>query len=196
VLGDTLLKTSRVFVADSPEAHEAAIAEAVKWTRAAAEKGRSRSQEVLGLLYARGEGVRRNDAAAAFWLRKAAAQNYDLGLRYRDGRGVDKNERAAAAWFRKAAEQGLAKAQSALGIMYFNGRGVWKDEREAVVWFRRAAEQGYAGAQYYLGVAYANGRGVEKNECEAADWFQSQQIKATPPHKTISEKCMRTAAVW
>ena len=145
--------------------------------RRAAEQGDASAQNKLGLMYAIGRGVGKDDVEAVRWYRKAAeqgnawAQN-NLGVMYANGRGVGKDDVEAVRWCRKAAEQGDAWAQNNLGVMYANGRGVGKDDVEAVRWYRKAAEQGNAWAQNKLGVMYANGRGVGKDYREAVGWYR------------------------
>ena len=122
---------------------------------AAAEEGHAQAQGFLGLMYARGEGVARNDAEAVRWYRRAAEQGDPvaqslLGSMYADGRGVEKDEAEAFHWFRLAAEQGDAEAQAFLGAMYADGVGVKQDDVQAVRWLRRAAAQGVAAAQTLL----------------------------------------------
>lgn len=64
-------------------------AAAVQWYREGAEVGISHAQYRLGLLYARGEHVARNDTEALVWLRRAAEQGH-----------ADARREAAAAHFR------------------------------------------------------------------------------------------------
>jgi TPR repeat protein len=142
----------------------------------AAEQGSAEAQFSLGLLYANGRGVPKDENTAVAWYAKAAEQGYanaeyNLGVMYDNGRGVPKDENTAVAWYAKAAEQGYANAQYNLGVMYDNGRGVPKDENTAVAWYAKAAEQGYANAQYNLGVMYDNGRGVAKDAKRAVLWY-------------------------
>ena len=75
------------------------------------------AQNELGLAYAEGADVGKNEAEAVKWYRKAAEQGdapaqYNLGVMYGEGRGVGKDEAEAAKWYRKAAEQGYPNAQS------------------------------------------------------------------------------------
>ena len=53
-------------------------AEAIKWFRKAAEKGRPESQTMLGMCYLNGEGVAADKTEAVKWLWKAAEQGYLL----------------------------------------------------------------------------------------------------------------------
>ena len=102
-----------------------------------AEQGHTRAQFNLGVMYADGEGVPEDDAAAVKWFRKAAEQGhagalFNLGVMYDDGDGVPEDDAAAAKWYRKAAEQGQAHAQFFLGFMYDDGNGVPEDDAAAV----------------------------------------------------------------
>jgi TPR repeat protein len=63
----------------------------------------------MGLLYERGEGVPKDDVAAAHWYRQAARQGEvaaqtNLGLMYRDGRGLPQDDALAYAWLTLATE--------------------------------------------------------------------------------------------
>ena len=134
------------------------------------------AQYNLGLMYANGRGVPKDDAEAVKWLRKAAEKGvdesqYNLGLMYANGRGVPKDDATAVRLYRKAAENGIAGAEYNLGLMYANGRGVPKDDAEAVKWLRKAAEKGVDESQYELGLMYANGRGVPKDDATAYQWY-------------------------
>lgn len=52
-------------------------AEAVKWTRRAAEQGFSRAQNNLGVMYEYGEGVAQDTVEAYKWYTLAAAQDHE-----------------------------------------------------------------------------------------------------------------------
>ena len=67
-------------------------------------------------MYAKGEGVPRDDNKAFEWYFKAAEQRhafaqYNLGLMYAKGEGVPRDDNKAVEWYFKAAEQGHALAQ-------------------------------------------------------------------------------------
>jgi TPR repeat protein len=151
--------------------------EAVKWYRKAAEQNLARAQYNLGICFANGKGVAKDEAEALKWFRKAVEQNlpaaqYCLGVCYERGQGVAKDVAEGVKWYRKAAEQNYAAAQYNLGICYADGQGVAKDVVEAMKWFHKAAEQNYAAAQYQLGIGYANGQGVAKDAVEAVKWYR------------------------
>ena len=85
--------------------------------RQAAEQGNATAQFSLGLMYADGEGVPKDDAEAVKWYRMSADQGYalaqfSLGFMYANGEGVPQDEAEVARWFRLAAEQGHAEALS------------------------------------------------------------------------------------
>jgi Sel1 repeat-containing protein len=141
----------------------------------ATEQNRAIAQYKLGICYANGDGVAKDQVEAVKWYRKAAEQNLanaqnNLGVCYEYGKGVAKDQAEAVMWYRKAAEQNLAAAQYNLGLCYAKGEGVAKDQVEAAKWYRKAAEQNDADAQYNLGVCYDNGEGVAKDYVEAYKW--------------------------
>lgn len=142
-----------------------------------AERGEMYAQFALGLRYATGNRVPKDEAKAVEWYRKAAAQGYahaqlNLGVCYEAGRGVAMDEVQAVMWYRNAAEQNLADAQYRLGVCYEAGRGIATDLVESVKWYRKAADQNLAKAQHRLGIFYAIGKGVAKDEAEAAKWYR------------------------
>ncbi|MGZ4779630.1 MAG: hypothetical protein ACXV5L_10555, partial [Thermoanaerobaculia bacterium] len=110
-------------------------------------KGFAPSQNNLGEVYQRGEGVTKDLEEAARWYRLAADQEYsaaqrNLGLMYQTGEGVVKDPAQAQRWLRKAAEQGDDDAQYDLGRMLLDGEGALKDRIEGREWLQEAAYQG------------------------------------------------------
>ena len=80
-----------------------------------AEQGNATAQLNLGVMYANGEGVPKDDAEAVRWFRLAAEQGYaaaqlNLGVMYDNGRGVPEDDVTAYAWLNIAAEQGQSSA--------------------------------------------------------------------------------------
>jgi hypothetical protein len=152
------------------------------------------AQSMLGMMYERGEGVRRDLEQAAKWYRKAAEQGdviaqVNLGAFYEQGRGVDQDLDEAEKWYRKAAAQGdpnahvnlcrfIEIAESKKGEFDDEGRltittelaDIPLPDPELVGWCRAAAEQGNAEAQFTMGLYFAMGRLVP-NFHAAADWF-------------------------
>jgi TPR repeat protein len=140
------------------------------------------AQYNVGLMYANGLGVARNDAEAVKWFRIAAKAGVpgadgNIGFMYEAGLGVAQDNEQAIAWYSKAvekgeaAEQGLVEWQNNLGYMYETGRGVERDEVEAVKWYRRAADQDFAAAQFNLALKYDAGEGVPQDDVRAYMWY-------------------------
>lgn len=121
--------------------------EAINWYRKAAEQGHkeakaelkklekiaqssketnpgdAQTQYELGLRYAKGKEIVKDEAEAVKWYLKAAEQGHakaqnNLGLCYKEGTGVQKDDEEAAKWFSKAAAQGDADGQYNLGLCY------------------------------------------------------------------------------
>jgi len=141
-----------------------------------AERGDAVAQTKLGLIYARGEGVARDDVAAFGWLTRAAEQNqseaqFELGVMYRDGVGTPANGRLAMHWFERATQRGVPHAFNAIGEMYLGHQDVAQDYAAALSWFLRGAQLNNAESLYNIGVRYALGQGVERDEVEAYKWF-------------------------
>ena len=141
-----LLCSVEILLPDAIAQQTEELRKAFQEIKADAEKGDATAQGNLGVMYAKGNGVAKDEAEAVKWFRKAAdqgdasAQNH-LGEMYANGEGVAKDEAEAVKWYRKAADQGHASAQSNLGGMYYNGNGVAKDETEAYKWWLLAGAQ-------------------------------------------------------
>ena len=78
--------------------------------RQAAEQGDATAQFNLGVMYAKGEGVLQDDAAAVRWYRLAAEQGHaeaqgTLGAMYAIGRGVPQDDETAHVWLNVAASR-------------------------------------------------------------------------------------------
>lgn len=129
------------------------VDQALRWWRAAAEKGSVVAQLNLGTAsMSLGEdGVKE----AVKWLTKAAeagdeGAQRNLGLLYLTGNGVTRHLQKAAIWLHKSAAQGDATAQYNLAVMFENGQGVAKDPPEARRWYERAARSGHPGAVAWM----------------------------------------------
>lgn len=114
---------------------------------ARAAQGEAEAELMMGLRYADGNGVIKNDKEAARWLEKAAHHGkaeaqYRYGLALLEGRGVVQDYRAAFHWIEVPAKQGLSQAQYSLGELYRYGTGTAMDKAQAYLWFNLAAAQG------------------------------------------------------
>ena len=88
----------------------------IEQLRLAAEQGDASAQYNLGVMYATGRGVPKDDAKAVKWYRLAAEQGYaraqyNLGVMYATGRGVLKDRILAHIWFNIAGANGHAQAR-------------------------------------------------------------------------------------
>lgn len=139
-----------------------------------ADGGDARAQYYLGVMFLAGLGASRDDARAADYLARSAAQNYAqaqtvLGTLYLQGRGVPKDEAKGADLVRRAADTGLASAQHMMGLLLMEGRGgLPKDPATAAQWFKAAADQNHVAAYCALG-ELAN---RENNAVEAVAWWR------------------------
>jgi uncharacterized protein len=84
----------------------------------AAEQNNAKAQYSLGSLYARGNGVSKDDAEAVKWIRKSAEQayamaQYAMGCAYCNGAGVPKDFVQSYKWFRIAESSGSTEAGQA-----------------------------------------------------------------------------------
>lgn len=146
-------------------------AEAIKWSRLAADQGYLPAIDYLALAHLQGGDVtekevldrlaaaaEKGEAEARAWLdimarikalspeaeKGSAEAQFELGRIYRQKRALAK----ALEWFRLAAAQDQAGAMNEIGEMYNYGLGVEKDLSAAHELFERAAEMGHSQAQY------------------------------------------------
>ena len=126
------------------------LKEAMTWYRNAADQGYAAAEFNVGLLYATGKGVEKNEAEAAKWYRKAADQGsavaqYHLGTFYLMGIGVQEDREHAFQWFMKSAEQGLPVAQKLVSESFTQGWGTGRNLDKKKEWLLRSAKAGYYG---------------------------------------------------
>ena len=119
--------------------------EAFKWYRNSAERGFATAQRSLGLYYAKGKGVEKNESEAFNWFLKAAnngniAAINDVGICYDEGSGVQKNKAEAYKWFKSAADKGSCSAMYNVGLCYEFGKGVSINYSEAAKWYKRSID--------------------------------------------------------
>lgn len=113
--------------------------------KAKADKGDAASQNIVGVCYANGRGVAKDEKEAVNWIRKASEQNhpealFNLGVAYENGQGVNVDIYEAKKWYRKAAELNHAGAQNNLGIFHATGQAVKMDPVEAYAWYTLASK--------------------------------------------------------
>jgi uncharacterized protein len=127
--------------------HRGDYATALREWQPLAKQGQAVAQYHLGLLYANGQGVPKDDAQARLWYEKAAAQGHadaqaNLGSLYDYGRGGPQDFKMAVRWYLRSANQGNDLAQRKLGLLYERGDGVPKDYVQAYMWYKLGAANG------------------------------------------------------
>ena len=141
------------------------------YAKRAAERGNARAQFDLGLMYANGNGVAKNEAEALKWFNKAAQNNFSKPVSVQR---VVRTEKTSQQFIfaKNAAAKGNARAQFDLAMMYSKGNGVRKNEKLAFNYFHKAARNNLVEAKFQMGLNFAQGRGVKKQEQLAKYWFK------------------------
>ena len=166
---------------------------------------------LLGVLYADGLLVAKNERQAAAWLKKAARAGdaqaqYLLGHFAEQGIGMAKNTKTALRWRQKAAEQDILYTENfaCFGEDYDGERRRWLTRQAKkgdkfvlyeLAWVTRkrparrarlllqAAEQDNRSAQHSLGLACCEGKGVAQDYAQAVHWLRLAVANPeTPPH--------------
>ena len=137
------------------------------------------AQRNLGLLYAEGHGVAKDDRQASLHLALAAqapgspdtqavvlmAKRYDAGL----GVAIDRSK-AAGLW-EVAALLGVPEAYPVIAMRYATGDGRRKNDSAATAWFLKAAEAGDVPSMASAGERLGRGLGIKRNENASATWY-------------------------
>ncbi len=175
-----MYEKGRALLKPNVEHQASEFAQALEWTRRAAEAGLQQAQTDLGGLYMYGgKGVSVNGKEALKWFTKASEQGskaaeFYLGeLFYKGIGGVKGDNEAAIKHWRLAAEAGIAEAQQRLGYLLAQQESTFA---EGLGWLRKAATEGSARgkaeAACNLGNIYAAGKmGVQASLEEAAHWY-------------------------
>ena len=142
----------------------------------AAQQGDAEAQNEVGVMYARGKGVEKNNEKAIEWYQKAAEQGYaisqyNLADRYLYGNGVEKNPQKAFELYLKAAEGGYASAQNDVAWMLYTGEDVPQDLPKAFEWAQKAVEQGNPYGYGTLAEMYYKGKGVKQDKAKAFELY-------------------------
>jgi TPR repeat protein len=141
----------------------------------------SAARRNLGILYAEGKGVEKNDRLATVYLSLAAqdqelpdtqavvlaAQRYDAGLGVPGG--PDRNK--ASGFWEMAAAMGFSAAWPIIAERYATGDGRRKNEATAAHWYEKAAELGHTPSMLRLAELLDRGQGLKKDEAAAGRWY-------------------------
>ncbi len=150
--------------------------EAIAAFRRAADKGSTAAMVELGVMYATGAGVPKDEAQARKLLERAAQAGDPRGvanlMALTKGAGGPTDPVKARALLQSSAERNSAEAQFQLGIMNADGIGGPKDDVAARAMFERAAAQNHAGALERMGSFTENGRGGPQDKDAAKAYYE------------------------
>lgn len=130
--------------------------------RAEADQGDADAQVNLGYLYARGQGVARNQREAFRLYGLSAAQGNGegmnaLGFKYQFGTGIKPDINKAVHWYCMAVVRGNPRAMNNLAALLYDGKAIPMNRTEAHNLWQQAAERDHVNAMYNLGVSYLYG---------------------------------------
>jgi TPR repeat protein len=149
--------------------------DAIAAWRKAADKGSTSAMVELGVMYANGAGVARDEAQARALLERAANAGNPRGvanlMALSGNAGAPSDPVKARALLLRAAETN-AEAQYQLGVMMADGTGGPQDDVSARALFEKAAAQGHAAAMERAGAFAQSGRGGAKDANAAKEYFQ------------------------
>ena len=182
----TLFELGRVYAASGQ------LAAAVAAYRKAGDKGSTAAMVELGLLYANGTGVAKDQDQARKLFERAAAGGNPRGATSLaalfTGGGTPSDPVEARAMLEKAADANSAEAQFQLGVMYAEGTGGPKDDGAARALFEKAAAQGHAQALDWAGNFAENGRGGPANKDAAKTFYQQAAALGNDDAKAALER--------
>jgi uncharacterized protein len=152
------------------------LAEAMKVWRTAADKGSTSAMVELGVLYATGGGVAKDEAVASKLFERAAQGGNPRGvtnLAALSGKSgaTPADPTRARGLLAKSAETN-AEAQYQLGLMMQDGVGGPKDDVAARGMFEKAAAQDHAGALERMGYFAQAGRGGPQDFSAAKTYYE------------------------
>ena len=143
--------------------------------RKAADKGSTSAMVELGVMFANGTGVARDDAQARKLLERAAEAGNPRAVAnlaaLTSNAGTQGDPVRARALLAKAADTN-AEAQYQLGLMLADGAGGPQDDVSARTLFEKAAAQGHAGALERMGAFAQAGRGGPKDSDAAKAYYE------------------------
>jgi TPR repeat protein len=181
-------------------------AKAVSSLQYAAENGHPVAQWQLGRMYAKGDGVGKDDLRAFQYFSRIANAHADdspgtrharivanafvaLGHYYRDGipdTPVRSNPSRAHEMFSYAASYfGDPDAQYYLARLYLDGKGTPRDVRQAARWLKLAAQKGQYQAQAMFGAMLFKGDYLQRQAALGLMWLTLARDSAGPDESWI-----------
>lgn len=149
---------------------------ASKLYKVAAEKGDPMAKYNIGVCYAKGYGVDKDELMAFKFFQDSALKDVAiakcaLAECYFYGRGCKKDENQERYWLEEAANQNFSVAELSLG-MYCLRNG---EDDDAIRYFNNARQRGLPDALFALGQCYEFGIGVECDLDQADELYQEAE---------------------
>jgi len=138
-----------------------------------AKLGDRAAQLLIGVLYDKGLGIKKNPKEAAQWY-KFAAENgsteaqFSYALKLLEGVHVRKDKKAARQYLQKAADAGHSVAQFNYAQMIVDERPTSRGIKLALSYYEKAAAGGVADAYFALAQIYTRGYGTVTSDEKAA----------------------------
>lgn len=142
----------------------------------AARLGSVIAQRTLGAAYLTGQGVVRDPAEAAHWLRAASQQDdfesqYQLAVLLYNGADRTAAGDIMGRWFATLLEKPTPTANANLELLFPRGVQLAPDHQEALHWCRKSAEAEFRAAQSMLGQMLYKGKDVPQDIDGAVYWL-------------------------
>ena len=139
----------------------------------AVKKDNNKAMLAIGIMYANGDGVKKDQTKSIKWFKKAAEKGNLYALDKLGNYYASKNDfKNAFKWFEQAAKKDDSKAAYNLGYFYTGGLGVKIDLKKSLYWYEKAAKAGNIDAQLNLGFMYIGGQGTKVDYKKAAFWIK------------------------
>lgn len=166
-----------------------------EWFERAAESGDAIGAYNFAVCLAEGIGVDKDEARAAQWFHKAAANVVNAQYRYgrllAEGRGVPQDFVEARRWLQEAASRNMLEALLDLAALKIQGLGGPRDDNEARELFERAAAQGNAQAMFALGALYGGGHEIEVDRAKSLSCYRQAAEQKHPRAALMLGKYLR-----
>ena len=149
---------------------------AFQYFEKAAQQNHLDSQFQIGTFYWLGDGTKRNDEQAKFWLKKAADQgDVDAALNlakilFQHTDDTSDNQEAIH-YFAQIAEENLS-AKRFLGHGYYHGKGIEKNLETAFQLYLDAAHKGDLVSNYFVAQCYREGTGTKIDYENAFEYYK------------------------
>jgi TPR repeat protein len=150
-------------------------------------EGDAAAQTLIGEIYSRGLGVRRDLPTAIEWYEKAAEQKvpealFQLAMILHDGNAEFRDRPRAARLLEQAADAGHSLAQFNFAQILAADERMPEAVERAVAYYEKAARAGLADAQYAMAEVFRHGiAGRETDPVEARRWLE---LAAAQNHDT------------